>query len=84
MSRPGATPKCPVRALRPIVPSWRYAQAGARYLVVDMDYYGQMTNPVQLYLKRSYRRAHLGDGYAIWELTTPPAPGKAAAGEPPK
>jgi hypothetical protein len=62
----------------------RYARAGARYLVVDMDYYGRMTNPVQLYLKRSYRRAHLGDGYAIWELTTPPAAGKAAASEPPK
>lgn len=52
----------------------RYRRGGARYLVVDMDYYGLMADPVQRYLDRQHKRLHLGDGYAAWRLLAAGAP----------
>jgi hypothetical protein len=45
-----------------------YEAGGARYLVVDMNYYGLMSDDVQRYLDYAHERLALGDGFAVWRL----------------
>jgi hypothetical protein len=43
--------------------------AGARYLVVDMQYHGMMSNDVQRYLDDAHKRLKMAEeGYAVWQL----------------
>ncbi len=46
----------------------KYKAGGARYLVVDMNYYGLMSNDVQEYLDAAHERLTLGEGFAVWRL----------------
>jgi len=46
----------------------KYEADGARFLVVDMDYYGLMSDDVQRYLDDAHERLTLGNGFAVWRL----------------
>ncbi len=46
----------------------KYEAEGARHLVVDMNYYGLMSNDVQKYLDRAHERLTMAEGYAVWRL----------------
>ena len=46
----------------------KYKAAGARYLVVDMDYYALMSNDVQQYLDAAHERLAMREGFAVWRL----------------
>ena len=46
----------------------KYEAGGARYFVVDVNYYGLMSNDVQKYLDAAHERLTLGEGFAVWRL----------------
>jgi len=46
----------------------RYYAEGARYLVVDINYYGLMSNDIQRYLDEAHERLALREGFAAWRL----------------
>ena len=46
----------------------KYEAGGARYFVVDMNYYGLMSDDVQGYLDAAHERLALGEGFAVWRL----------------
>jgi hypothetical protein len=43
----------------------KYEAGGARYLVVDVNYYGLTNNDVQKYLDAAHGRPRLGEGFAV-------------------
>ena len=46
----------------------RYRDAGARYLVVDMQFHGLMSNDVQKYIDDAHERLKMAEGFAVWRL----------------
>ncbi|UCH78015.1 MAG: glycosyltransferase family 39 protein [Candidatus Coatesbacteria bacterium] len=52
----------------------RYYAEGARYLVVDINYYGLMSNDLQRYLDEAHERLALREGFAAWRLAAAAKP----------
>jgi hypothetical protein len=52
----------------------RYYAEGARYLVVDINYYGLMSNDLQRYLDEAHERLALREGFAAWRLAAAAGP----------
>jgi hypothetical protein len=46
----------------------RDRDAGARYLVVDMQFHGLMSDDVQGYLDDAHERLTMAEGFAVWRL----------------
>ncbi len=54
----------------------KYEAADARFLVVDTDYYGPMSNDALKYLDDRHERQTLADGSGVWPVAHEAAPAR--------